>query len=114
MHRGRGEPAGIAPFRGGRCARNEGNMPFTRRVFGRVLVQAGALAAARQSAASSPRMIKAVAFDAFPILDPRPVFALAERLFPGNGARLTSLWRTRQFEYTWLRTLSLDTPISGE
>ena len=45
--------------------------------------------------------IKAVAFDAFPILDPRPVFALAEELFPGTG--LGDEWRTRQFEYTWLR-----------
>jgi hypothetical protein len=39
--------------------------------------------------------IKAVAFDAFPIFDPRPVFALAEELFPGTG--LSDEWRTRQF-----------------
>ena len=45
--------------------------------------------------------IKAVAFDPFPIFDPRPVFALAEELFPGTG--LSDEWRTRQFEYTWLR-----------
>jgi 2-haloacid dehalogenase len=45
--------------------------------------------------------IKAVAFDAFPIFDPRPVFALAEELFLGTG--LSDEWRTRQFEYTWLR-----------
>jgi 2-haloacid dehalogenase len=45
--------------------------------------------------------IRAVAFDAFPIFDPRPVFALAEELFPGTG--LSDEWRTRQFEYTWLR-----------
>src|SRR5262249_32333017 len=48
--------------------------------------------------------IKAIAFDAFPIFDPRPVFALAEELFPGKGAALSDEWRTRQFEYTWLRT----------
>jgi 2-haloacid dehalogenase len=47
---------------------------------------------------------RAVAFDAFPILDPRPVSALAEELFPGKGAELSNVWRTRQFEYTWLRT----------
>ncbi len=47
--------------------------------------------------------IKAIAFDAFPILDPRPVFALSEQLFPTKGAELSSEWRTRQFEYTWLR-----------
>jgi len=50
------------------------------------------------------RKIKAVAFDAFPIFNPSPVFALAEKLFPGNGPVLSDEWRTRQFEYTWLRT----------
>ena len=49
---------------------------------------------------------KAVAFDAFPIFDPRPVFALAEALFPGKGTELSNAWRTRQFEYQWLRALS--------
>jgi 2-haloacid dehalogenase len=34
------------------------------------------------------------------------VFALAETLFPGKGAELSLLWRTRQFEYQWLRALS--------
>jgi 2-haloacid dehalogenase len=47
--------------------------------------------------------IKAIAFDAFPIFDPRPVFALAERLFPGKGSEFSNEWRSRQFEYTWLR-----------
>jgi len=50
--------------------------------------------------------IKAIAFDAFPIFDPRPVFALAEELFPGKGAALSDEWRIRQFEYTWLRLAS--------
>jgi 2-haloacid dehalogenase len=49
---------------------------------------------------------KAIAFDAFPIFDPRPVFGLAETLFPGKGAELGNAWRTRQFEYQWLRALS--------
>lgn len=49
---------------------------------------------------------KAIAFDAFPIFDPRPVFGLAETLFPGKGADLSNTWRTRQFEYQWLRALS--------
>jgi len=47
--------------------------------------------------------IKAIAFDPFPIFDPRPVFSLAERLYPGKGGDLSNEWRTRQFEYTWLR-----------
>jgi 2-haloacid dehalogenase len=48
-----------------------------------------ALSAARKA------HIKALAFDAFPIFDPRPVFDLAEELFPGtvsamNGGRDSS------------------------
>jgi len=50
--------------------------------------------------------IKAVLFDAFPIFDARPVLAIAEKLFPGKGAELGNLWRTKQFEYQWLRALS--------
>jgi 2-haloacid dehalogenase len=50
--------------------------------------------------------IRAIAFDAFPIFDPRPIGALAEQLFPGKGAELTNAWRTRQFEYQWLRALT--------
>ena len=29
----------------------------------------------------------------------------AEELFPGNGAALSQLWRAKQLEYSWLRTL---------
>lgn len=50
--------------------------------------------------------LRAIAFDAFPIFDPRPIFALAEELFPGRGVELSQAWRTRQFEYTWLRTVA--------
>jgi len=51
---------------------------------------------------------KAVLFDAFPIFDPRPVFALVEEVFPGKGPELSNAWRTRQFEYTWLRNSMAD------
>jgi 2-haloacid dehalogenase len=57
-----------------------------------------------QAAMSSK--IKAVAFDAFTTFDPRPVFALANKFFPGKGAELSNAWRIRQFEYQWLRALS--------
>ena len=50
--------------------------------------------------------IKAIAFDAFAIFDPRPAWWLAEELYPGTGAKLSEVWRVRQFEYTWLRVLS--------
>ncbi len=48
---------------------------------------------------------KAIAFDGFPIVDARPVFAKAEEILPGKGIELSNAWRARQFEYTWLRTL---------
>ncbi|MFO0893226.1 MAG: haloacid dehalogenase type II, partial [Isosphaeraceae bacterium] len=67
-------------------------------------VGAGSLAA--KAVARGARPVKVVAFDAFPVLDPRPVFALAETLFPGRGAELSNVWRTRQFEYQWLRALA--------
>jgi 2-haloacid dehalogenase len=52
--------------------------------------------------------IEAVLFDAFPIFDPRTVAALAEEEFPTRGGELMSTWRTRQFEYQWLRAISND------
>src|SRR6202000_3076839 len=30
---------------------------------------------------------------------------LAEKFFPGSGATLSRLWRQKQLEYTWLRSL---------
>ncbi len=83
-------------------------MLIDRREF---LIMAGGVATSLLAPASSTRAatqskIKAIAFDGFVIFDPRPVFALAEKLFPGKGAELSSAWRTRQFEYQWLRVLS--------
>jgi 2-haloacid dehalogenase len=54
----------------------------------------------------TPHHLQAVAFDGFTIFDPRPIAALAEALFPGQGQHLSNAWRTRQFEYQWLRALS--------
>jgi 2-haloacid dehalogenase len=83
-------------------------MPMDRRTFLQAAaggVVSSAFARRERGAGGSPRAIRAVAFDAFPIFDPRPVFRLAEELFPGKGAELSSAWRTRQFEYQWLRAL---------
>lgn len=50
--------------------------------------------------------IKALAFDAYgTIFDVHSVIALCEEFFPGRGAALSQLWRTKQLEYTWLRSL---------
>jgi 2-haloacid dehalogenase len=56
------------------------------------------------SPSAKPARIRAIAFDAFPIFDPRPIARMAENLYPGKGALLMDEWRRRQFEYSWLRT----------
>lgn len=80
-------------------------MHLDRRAFFELAAAAVITSPAVRAARSAPRY-RAVAFDAFPILDARPIGALAERLFPGRGQALTDLWRIRQFEYQWLRALS--------
>jgi 2-haloacid dehalogenase len=75
-------------------------MVVDRRKF--VTLAAATLAAPAFAAA---RPFKAIAFDGFVVTDPRPVFAKAEELFPAKGRALAEAWRTRLFEYTWLRTL---------
>lgn len=50
--------------------------------------------------------VKAILFDAFPIFDPAPVATLTTQFFPEQATNLLAIWRTRQFEYTWLRSLS--------
>ena len=53
-----------------------------------------------------PREISALVFDAYGTLfDVHSVARLAESLFPGKGAALSAAWRTKQLEYTWLRSL---------
>lgn len=69
-------------------------------------IASGTVASALSARVATGSEFRAIAFDAFPILDPRPVFALCEKLFPGRGTELSSAWRTRQFEYQWLRALS--------
>lgn len=82
-------------------------MSLSRRSF----IAAGTAGAAiPTSRASLPESrsngIALVAFDGFPLIDARPVARRAEDLFPGQGDALMNAWRTRQFEYCWLRTLS--------
>jgi 2-haloacid dehalogenase len=52
------------------------------------------------------REISALVFDAYGTLfDVHSVTRLAESLFPGKGAALSTAWRSKQLEYTWLRGL---------
>jgi 2-haloacid dehalogenase len=55
--------------------------------------------------------IRAVVFDAYGTLfDVYSIGALAERLYPGQGAALSVLWRDKQIEYTRLISLSDPNP----
>ncbi len=55
---------------------------------------------------NSDRSIRALAYDAYGTLfDVASVVALCERHFPGKGNALSDIWRTKQLEYTWLRSL---------
>jgi 2-haloacid dehalogenase len=53
--------------------------------------------------ASEAAKIKAIAFDGLTIFDPSPLWVEAERQFPEQGKELATLWRSRLFEYQWLR-----------
>ena len=68
-------------------------------------VVAGTDVTATAANAQTRRPIRAVLFDAFPLFDPRSVLAIAERVDPEKGAMFVQAWRTRQFEYQWLRAL---------
>jgi 2-haloacid dehalogenase len=71
------------------------------------LAVAAVLACAPGPAAAGGRpAFKAVAFDFLVLFDPDSIVADVERAFPGKGRALTNAWRTRQFEYAWLRSLS--------
>jgi 2-haloacid dehalogenase len=51
-------------------------------------------------------MIEAVVFDAYGTLfNVHSVIDAGNQFFPGQGAAISQLWRQKQLEYTWLRTL---------
>jgi 2-haloacid dehalogenase len=82
-------------------------MTLTRRSFLGASLAAATVATGKTSPAAQGAAgdIQAIAFDAFALFDPRPVFQACEVAAPGRGNELASLWRTRQFEYQWLRGL---------
>jgi 2-haloacid dehalogenase len=50
--------------------------------------------------------IKAIVFDAYGTLyDIQSVAAVTEEAFPGYGDLITQIWRIKQLEYSWLRSL---------
>jgi 2-haloacid dehalogenase len=85
-------------------------MKVTRRQFVALAAAttANTIAISASAAPSLPgtSKISAVALDALTTFDLSTLAVLAERLFPGKGAELSTAWRNRQFEYAWLRTLT--------
>ena len=61
---------------------------------------------AQSSAAAVASRFKAIAFDYLVLFNPDSVVVDVEREFPGRGRELTNVWRTRQFEYSWLRSIT--------
>jgi 2-haloacid dehalogenase len=55
----------------------------------------------------SNNKFKAIAFDAFAIFDARSVFRSVQNIFPDKANELFNLWRAKQFEYCWLRTVGI-------
>ena len=50
--------------------------------------------------------IKAIVFDAYGTLyDIQSVANITDEAFPGYGELITQIWRIKQIEYTWLRSL---------
>jgi 2-haloacid dehalogenase len=50
--------------------------------------------------------IKVIVFDAYGTLyDIQSVATVTEAAFPGHGEYITQVWRLKQLEYTWLRSL---------
>ncbi|MFX9718504.1 HAD-IA family hydrolase, partial [Acinetobacter baumannii] len=47
-----------------------------------------------------------IVFDAYGTLyDVQSVAAVTDEAFPGYGELITQIWRMKQLEYTWLRSL---------
>jgi 2-haloacid dehalogenase len=80
-------------------------MTIDRRHFLKVAAAGVVTGLVPKFAAAGSVPIKAIAFDGFPVFDPKSVFAKTEALFPGKGMELATAWRSRLFEYQWLRVV---------
>ncbi|VAW90413.1 hypothetical protein MNBD_GAMMA17-1437 [hydrothermal vent metagenome] len=70
-------------------------MSLDRRQFTKLMV--GGMASSLLSSSALAQVtaknnIKAIAFDGFPIFDPRPILGLSTQLFPVQGKKLAKLW----------------------
>jgi len=55
---------------------------------------------------SGRKRFAAVAFDYLVLFNPDSVMPTVEQVSPGQGREFVNLWRTRQFEYSWLRSIT--------
>lgn len=71
-----------------------------------VAIAIGTVANATMTAADVAPRFAAVAFDYFVLFNPDSVVSAVDLVVPGRGRAFTELWRTRQFEYCWLRSIT--------
>jgi 2-haloacid dehalogenase len=71
-----------------------------------VTLSAACLGATGQAAGGKEPRFKAVAFDYFVIFDPNSVVPEIEKAFPGKSQEFVKIWRGKQFEYGFLRTIT--------
>jgi len=75
-------------------------------VIGGIAIGSSEVATSRTSAESAAKRRSAVAFDYLVLFNPDSVVDVVDRVVPGKGREFTNLWRTRQFEYCWLRSMT--------
>jgi len=76
-------------------------------VCGSAAIESAAAAVPPASTDGAPRTrFAAIAFDYFVLFNPDSVVSAVDRVFPGKGRAFTDVWRTRQFEYAWLRSIA--------
>jgi 2-haloacid dehalogenase len=83
---------------GGRAAA----LPSRRSAIGAIAVGAALLPGAGYALARGP--VDAIAFDGFPIFDPRSVAQKVAALVPDRGRELAQSWSTKLFGNSWLYT----------
>ena len=57
----------------------------------------------RQAEGAPRAKIRAICFDLFTLFDPRSVVEVARTVVGEHASELCEAWRSRQFEYSWLR-----------
>jgi 2-haloacid dehalogenase len=61
---------------------------------------------AMASSNADSRQYAAVAFDYFVLFNPDSVITEVDRVVPGKARAFVDIWRNRQFEYSWLRSMT--------